>query len=79
MANTNNKVTEAQADAIHSLLTDAMEVSLRQMLQTGDINPQMIGKVIDYLKYNRIEVVSATNSPLSSLAELVSAIDLDSL
>ena len=76
---TNKKVTEAQADAIHSLLTDAMEVSLRQMLQTGEINPSMIGKAIDYLKYNKIEVVSTHNSALGSLAELVSAIDLDSL
>ncbi len=79
MTNKNNKVTEAQADVIHSLLTDAMELSLRQMLQTGDINPAMIGKVIDYLKYNKIEVVSATNAPLASLAELVGAIDLDAL
>lgn len=75
----NKKVTEAQADAIHSLLTDAMEVSLRQMLQTGEINPAMIGKVIDYLKYNKIEVVSSGNSALGSLAELVGAIDLDNL
>ena len=74
-----NKVTEIQADAIHSLLTDAMELSLRQMLQTGEINPAMIGKVIDYLKYNKIEVVSTSNAPLSSLADLVAAIDLDNL
>ncbi len=74
-----NKVTEIQADAIHSLLTDAMELSLRQMLQTGEINPAMIGKVIDYLKYNKFEVVSTSNAPLSSLADLVAAIDLDNL
>lgn len=74
-----NKVTEDQADQIHSLLTDAMEVSLRQMLQTGDINPQMIVKVIDYLKYNKIEVVSTSNVALSSLAALVGTIDLDNL
>jgi hypothetical protein len=77
--NNPDKVTKVQADAIHSLLTDAMELSLRQMLQTGEINPAMIGKVIDYLKYNKIEVVPATNAPLSSLAELVAAIDLDNL
>ena len=73
------KVTEIQADALHSLLVDAMETSLRTMLQSGDINPAMIGKVIDYLKYNKIEVVSSSNTALSSLAELVGAIDLDNL
>ncbi len=74
-----NKVTEAQADVIHSLLTDAMELSLRQMLQTGEINPAMLARVIDYLKYNKIEVVSATDSHMASLAELVGAINLDDL
>lgn len=77
--NNKDKVTEVTADTIHNLLTDAMELSLRQMLQTGEINPSMIGKVIDYLKYNKIEVVSTSNTPLSSLAELVASIDLDHL
>lgn len=83
MANQNNtnanQVTEATADAIHQLLTECMETSLREQLITGDINPAMIGKVIDYLKHNDIKVVAKSNKALSSLSDLVAQIDLDSL
>ena len=73
------RVDEAQADLIHNLLADCMETSLRQMLMSGDVNPQMVGKVIDYLKHNNIQVVSKQDAPMNSLAALIAEIDVDSL
>ena len=49
------------------------------MLLSGEVNPQMVGKVIDYLKHNNIKVVFEANTPLSSLADLVAQIDIDNL
>lgn len=71
------RVTEDQADVIHSLLADCMETSLRQQLLSGDVNPQMVGKVIDYLKYNGVQVVSTENKALASLSDLIAQIDPD--
>ena len=73
------QVTEDQADVIHSLLADCMETSLRQMLLNGEVNPQMVGKVIDYLKYNGVQVVSKENKALLSLSDLIAQIDPDEL
>ena len=77
MINKNMRVTEDQADVIHSLLADCMEASLRQMLLTGEVNPQMVGKVIDYLKHNNVQVVSTENKSLLSLSDLIAQIDPD--
>ena len=74
-----SRIDESQADVIHNLLADCMETSLRQMLLSGEVNSQMVGKVIDYLKHNNIKVVSEANTPLSSLADLVAQIDIDNL
>ena len=56
-----------------------MEASLRQQLLSGEVNPQMVGKVIDYLKYNGVQVVSTENKALSSLSDLIAQIDPDTL
>ena len=74
-----SRVDESQVDVIHNLLANCMETSLRQMLLSGEVNPQMVGKVIDYLKHNNIKVVSEANTPLSSLADLVAQIDIENL
>ena len=79
MTNKNMRVTEDQADVIHSLLADCMETSLRQMLLTGEVNPQMVGKVIDYLKHNNVQVVATENKALASLSDLIAQIDPDAL
>ena len=73
------KVTDEQADVIHSLLADCMETSLRQMLLSGEVNPQMVGKVIDYLKHNNVQVVATENKALASLSDLIAQIDPDAL
>ena len=72
-------VHESTADTIHSLLADCMETSIRQMLLSGDMNPAMLGKVIDWLKHNNIKVVTTGNKTLNSLADLVAQIDIDDL
>tara|TARA_B100000674_G_scaffold195248_1_gene158918 strand:+ start:620 stop:862 length:243 start_codon:yes stop_codon:yes gene_type:complete len=73
------QVTDEQANVIHKLLADCMETSLRQMLLSGEVNPQMVGKVIDYLKHNNVQVVATENKALASLSDLIAQIDPDSL
>lgn len=77
--NSPKPVNEGRADAIHDLLADCMETSLRQALLTGEVNPALLGKVIDWLKHNNIRVTSEADKPLASLASLVAELDLDRL
>ena len=74
-----NKVNEETADLIHRLLTDSMEVGLRTQLQSGEINPALLGKVIDWLKYNQIQVVDKADKQMTGLAHLLGSIDIDNL
>lgn len=74
-----NKVTEEQAAVIHSLLVDAFEGSLRQQLMSGDFSPQMLGRVLDFLKHNNITVASTSSNRLASLADMISNINIDDI
>ena len=78
MAN-KHQVTEEQASAIHSLLCDALEGSLRKQLLTGEYNPALTARAMDFLKHNNIQVGSSANSRLASLADMLSQIDGDEL
>ena len=73
------KVTEDQAAVIHSLLVDAFEGSLRQQLMSGDYNPQMLGKILDFLKHNNIQVASSADSRMTSLADILGQINAEDL
>ena len=79
MSKETKRVAEDQANVIHKLLANCMETSLRQMLLSGEVNPQMVGKVIDYLKYNNVQVVATENKALTSLSDLIAQIDPDAL
>lgn len=72
-----NKVTEAQAAAIHSLLVDALEGSLRKQLMSGEYNAALIARALDFLKHNNITVGSASNHRLASLADMMGQLDFD--
>ena len=72
------KVSEDQADAIHSLLVSCMEVGLRQQLLTGDINPALLARVVDWLKYNNVQVIASENRQMQSLVGLLADLDLNS-
>ena len=74
-----NNVTSDQAAAIHSLLADAREGSLRQQLMSGEFNPQMIARAMDFLKHNNIQVGTAENKRMQSLAQVLSSVDLTDL
>jgi hypothetical protein len=74
-----NNVTSDQAAAIHSLLADALEGSLRQQLMSGEFNPQMIARAMDFLKHNNIQVGTAENKRMQSLAQVLSSVDLTDL
>ena len=79
MANKDYKVTESQASMLHSLLVDAMEGSLRAQLMSGDYNPQMMGRVLDFLKHNNITVTSSADKRMASLADIIGKIDMEDL
>lgn len=79
MAKNEYNVTESQASMLHSLLVDAMEGSLRQQLMSGDYNPQMLGRVLDFLKHNNITVTSSADKRMASLADIIGQIDMDDL
>ena len=79
MSKETKRVAEDQANVIQKLLANCMETSLRQMLLGGEVNPQMVGKVIDYLKYNNVQVVATENKALTSLSDLIAQIDPDAL
>jgi hypothetical protein len=72
-------VTESQASMLHSLLVDAFEGSLRQQLMTGDYSPQMLGRVLEFLKHNSITVTSSADKRMASLADIIGKIDMDDL
>ena len=63
-------VSTQQAALIHELLGECFEVSLRQQLQSGDFNAAMLGKVLEWLKSNNINVVEEADERLSSLARV---------
>ena len=74
-----HKVTDEQAAAIHSLLVDALEGSLRQQLMSGEYSPQMIGRALDFLKMNNITVASSESRRMQSLVDILGKVDLDGL
>ena len=61
------------------MLVDAFEGSLRQQLMSGEYSPQMLGKVLDFLKFNNIQVASATDSRMGSLADILGQINAEDL
>ena len=63
---------------IHKLLADCMETPAADAAD-GEVNPQMVGKVIDYLKHNNVQVVATENKALASLSDLIAQIDPDAL
>ena len=74
-----DKVTEEQAAVLHSLLVDAMEGSLRQQLMSGEFNPQVMARVMDFLKHNNIQVASGKSQRMQSLSDLLSNINPDDI
>ena len=74
-----NQVTEEQAAMLHGLLVDAFEGSLRQQLMSGEYSPQMLGRVLDFLKFNNIQVTSGKDRSMRSLADILANIDPDDL
>ena len=79
MANKDYNDSESQASILHSLLVDAMEGSLRQQLMSGDYSPQMLGRVLDFLKHNNITVTSSADKRMAFLADIIGQIDMDDL
>ena len=80
MANSSNKgVTEAQAAAIHSLLVDALEGSLRQQLMTGEYNAALIARALDFLNHNNITVATDADRRMASLSQVLGQVDFDNL
>ena len=73
------QVSEEQAAVLHSLLVDAMEGSLRQQLLSGEYNPQVMARVMDFLKHNNIQVASGASKRMRSLTDLLANIDPDDL
>ena len=70
MAKNTEPVKGVSADTaaiIHNLLGECFETSLRQQLLTGEFSPQMIGKVVDWLKVNSITVDASADKHLQSL------------
>ena len=72
-------VSEEQSAILHSLLVDAMEGSLRQQLMSGEYNPQVMARVMDFLKHNNIQVASHNSKRMRSLTDLLSNIDPEDL
>ena len=82
MAKHNKKpqgATDEQAAVIHALLADLMEAGLRQQLMSGEIDNTLIRNVITYLNNNNITVSKHVDSPLSSLADMMSELDIDGI
>lgn len=63
-------VSTEQAAAIHELLGQCFETSLRQQLMSGEFNAAMIGKTVDWLKHNNISVVEDADEHLKGLANV---------
>ena len=74
-----NEVTNDQAAAIHALLVDVLEGSLRQQLMSGEYSPQMVARALDFLKHNNITVASADNKRMVSLLDAFKQVDIDDL
>ncbi len=61
-------VSSEQAALIHELLGECFETSLRQQLMQGEFNAAILGKVLEYLKHNNINVVEDADTHLAALA-----------
>ncbi len=69
MSNSNG-VSTKQAALIHELLGEAFETSLRQLLQSGEFNAAMLGKILEWLKANNISVTGDADDRLKGLASI---------
>ena len=57
-----------QAARIHGLLGEVFETSLRQQLMTGDFNPAMIGRIVDWIKHNNVTCTEEADQSLAKIA-----------
>ena len=61
-------VSMDQAAAVHALLSQCFETSLRQQLQSGEFNAAMMGKVLEWLRHNNVSCTEDADVSLQHVA-----------
>jgi hypothetical protein len=78
-----SRATNDILDAIHGMLAGALKDELERAMTAKDedgnavpINPQLLDKVMKFLKDNSI-TAPASNKPLNDLSETLAGLDVD--